>query len=168
MLPGFKRSAGPLSEERLLMKLLRFAEITYEPDIAATWSHWNITIDEVAVALQPHRRGRGHQDGDRVGLHVVQASIQIALPEINSEGLIVIPEGPRCACESAIEHAANMVAVFNRTSRRISSTALAAAISADTPDEQVQLDAIRGMTHRNNLALAFATPLKPSVRYSNR
>jgi hypothetical protein len=145
------------------MKLLRFAEITYDPEIAPTWSHWDIGIDEVAVTFQPYLRGGGYKEGERVQLHLVRAATHITLPEVNSEGLITIPAGPRRKCETAIEHAANMVAVFNRTRRRIASTALAAAISADTPEEQKQLDAVRGMVHRNHLRLVSAGPINHSM-----
>ena len=50
------------------MKLLRFAEITYDPEIDPTWSHWDIGIGEVAVTFQLYRRGRGHKEGERVQL----------------------------------------------------------------------------------------------------
>jgi hypothetical protein len=75
---------------------------------------------------------------------IVKAEIIINSIEVDRDGFIIIPEKSRRQCEVAIETAANIISVFSRCGRSISSAFPYVALIIDEPKERVHLNKTKG------------------------
>jgi hypothetical protein len=102
----------------------------------------NIAVDlgDVAVEIV----GGHERNGGRWHRAVARAKLK-SLPERTSEGYVVIPDDAREAARTALEIAANVVALNLGCARRLSSPVPYAAFEAETDDERKLLAASTGL-----------------------
>jgi hypothetical protein len=139
------------------MKLLRLTSMYFDPPPTG-WSSWEFTFGDVTVSTIPI----GTAPPNEGKLHlIVKAEISIQSLKIDDEKFINLPEKERRECESALETAANIISVFCRCGRSISSAFPCAALITDNPDERESLDKTRGFrTMRSrNIGHHFQIPL---------
>jgi hypothetical protein len=123
------------------MKLLRIVTMHFSP-APEGWSSWEIRLGDVTVSTIPVGKSPPSQGKLRL---LVRAEIGIQFPEVDGEGYVNLPEKERRQCEAALENISDIIAVFGRCSRSISSASPCAALVTDELDERKRLDATRGI-----------------------
>jgi hypothetical protein len=98
------------------MKLARFVVASFPESLSSRWFSWKSTLGPVELETW----GRGSDEG-RVFIWISASTPLVALPELDSDGRIKIPEDPRTSAEEAIEAFVNMIAVSERCDRQLSS-----------------------------------------------
>jgi hypothetical protein len=121
------------------MKLLRIATLTFDRPLDAT-STIAMQFDKVKVICTPATL-RGKSSDCRIAIAEIELASGVS---IDADGYILAPEEPRRACENAIESLANIIAVFNRSARQISSATPWVALCELQDAERSTLNASKG------------------------
>ncbi|HHL39805.1 MAG TPA: hypothetical protein ENJ37_04815 [Deltaproteobacteria bacterium] len=105
------------------------------------WASWKFQFGDVSVSTIPIEKSPPVEGK----LHlIVKAEIQIQPPEIDNDGFINLPEKERRLCEATLENVANLIAIFGRCHRSISSVYPCAVLLVDDRDKRKSLDATKG------------------------
>jgi hypothetical protein len=120
------------------MNLLRIAILTFDRPLDASAIAWQ--FGNVKVNCKP-ATVRGKPSDRRIAIAEMELTGGVL---IDADGYILVPEEPRRACEDAIESLANMIAVFNRCARQISSATPWVALCDLQDTERSTPDASKG------------------------
>lgn len=129
------------------MRFVRVASMYFEPPPSG-WSSWQCRFGQVTVGTLPIGQAPPAEGKLRV---IVTAEISIPPPEVDEEGFLALPEQARRQCETALEEVANIIAVFGRCRRSISSASPCAALIVDDASERVFLDKTRGFHAKRSM-----------------
>lgn len=129
------------------MKLLRLTSMYFDPPPTG-WSSWEFKFGDVIVSTIPIGTAPPVEGKLRL---LVKAEISIQSLEIDDEEFINLPEKERRECEVALETAANIISVFGRCGRTISSASPYIALIIDNPKERGRLDKTRGFRTMKSL-----------------
>lgn len=142
------------------MHLVRLATVGWH-DLPDPWGRFEIKQgDRIIRTVVPV-----DEDG-REGAVLICAYIELKeRPQIDGDGLIVIPPGPREEAERSIESMVDRIAVATDRARVISSPAQAVALQADRADELSWLEAQQGIAGFDRIAAShgFAVALEPDA-----
>ena len=134
------------------MKIHRIASISFGGPVKYAF---NICAEIGNVYIETSKITK---DGEKIELCLVIASICTQESIIlDQDNYIVVPETPRKACEYTIEILANMLSVFGRTKRTISSLAPSVAFSELSDEELKKLNSSEGIkeNQRSNVSVPF-------------
>src|ERR1051325_842507 len=98
------------------MKLLRIATLVFDRPLKASST---IELEFGAVKLTCVR-ATVRKEASEWRLAIAETELTGGI-SIDADGYIIVPDEPRHACENTIEFLANIIAVFNRCGRQISS-----------------------------------------------
>ncbi|MEJ2671493.1 MAG: hypothetical protein P8168_04670 [Deltaproteobacteria bacterium] len=129
------------------MKLLRIASMYFEPPPTG-WSSWEFKFGDITVSTIPVGTAPPIEGKLRL---IVKAEILIQALKEDGEGFINIPEKERRQCEETLETVANIISVFCRCGRSISSPFPCVALIIDDPKEREHLDKTRGFRTMRSL-----------------
>jgi hypothetical protein len=121
------------------MKLVRIVTLTFDRRIDVP-STMTCELGGVKVGCMP-TTVRGQPSDSRLAIAETDLASGIS---IDGAGYVVVPDEPRRACENAIESLANILAVFNRCGRQISSATPSVALCDLKDGERALLDASKG------------------------
>ena len=135
------------------MKIHRIASISFEEPVEYAFNiHAKINNVDIETS-------KITKDGEKIELCLVIASICTQESIIlDQDNYIVVPETPRKACAYTIEILANMLSVFGRTKRTISSLAPSVAFSELSNEELKKLNSSEGI--RENQRSYVSVPFK--------
>jgi hypothetical protein len=134
------------------MKLLRIATLTFDrpldatSDIALQFGNVNVMCKRTML--------RGKPSGRRIAIAEMELASGVL---IDADGYVLVPEEPRRDCEKAVEYLANIIAVFNRCARQISSATPWVALCDLQDDERSTLNASKGFRGPQGTVAASAS-----------
>ena len=134
------------------MKIHRIASISFGGPVKYAF---NICAEIGNVYIETNKVTK---DGEKTELCLVIASIRTQESIIlDQDNYVIVPDPPRKACEDAIENLANMLSVFDRTKRTISSLAPSVAFSELSDEELKKLNSSEGIkeNQRSNVSVPF-------------
>jgi hypothetical protein len=131
------------------MKLLRIATLTFDRPLDAT-STIALEFGNVKLTCKP-ATVHGKPSDRRIAIAEMELANGIS---IDADGYILVPDEPRRACENAIESLANIIAVFNRCGRQISSATPWVALCDLQDAERSTLNASKGFRSPQSRTLA--------------
>ena len=114
--------------------------MTFNP-ILENWRQWAMETSEAQIRTQ------WAQELETGGLRIlVTAGVDLSKrPELNEEGLVIVPEGPLKQLETLIETSANLIAVSERCKRSISSPIPSIAFLPEDQKIREWLDSTNGI-----------------------
>lgn len=135
------------------MKLHRVAMIRIDGDAKPGLPHARLGDVEVEC----HRTTLKGQPSDQI---LVTASIQLYdLPVVDHESYVVIPDEPRRQCEAAIMLCADMLAVFGRSRRRVTSAVPSLALSDLSAEQRLAFELSKGFRPQFRSTASAAVPI---------
>ena len=127
------------------MKLLRLATLYLDPK-PENYSDWIMESDRVTIRTKSIGKSTPVEKGMR---SLIEAEIELSeFPKIDGEGFLMIPEDERKECEMAIETAGNIISVFARCKRTISSPHPPVALIPEDKETRERLDSTEGIRYR--------------------
>jgi hypothetical protein len=141
------------------MRLVRIASLRWA-DLPEPWRHMEIKEADRALRTVVPVDEDGHK-----GALLMCAYIPLdGRPEVDDEGLVVIPSGARKRAERMIEAMADRIAVATDCARSICSPRQVVAFRGEDPEEQAWLEAQKGIAGFDQIAPAqgFSAKLEPS------
>src|SRR5215207_1557512 len=134
------------------MKLVRFALLTFDP-IPENWREWVLHTDDASIRTEWSR------ELEAGGLQIfVTAVVDLSQrPEVNEDGLVIVPEGPLKLAETLIETSANLVAISERCKRTITSPMPSVAFYPEDQETREWLDSTNGILRNRSAGVVSAT-----------
>ena len=127
------------------------------------WQAWRMQLGRVTVHTLALGKAPPIEEATRLLLQSETALA--AFPPIDGEGLVEIPNGDRRACEHGIETAANIIATFTRSGRRITTAWPPVAFLAERDYDKSFLASARGIryTHRSDATTEAPIKMTPEI-----
>jgi hypothetical protein len=135
------------------MHLLRFATLALGSPIGE-WREFSMEDDGVEVGRVETRGGPDDQ------LLIVALVPLEGPPEVDSDGLVQVPDEPRRRGEEALQNVADTLSVVTGGGRALASPSLPVAFKADTPDERAWLHAQTGLAGAEEAQPMFTVTLE--------
>ena len=111
------------------MKLLRIVIATFDPDPKVQKS-WSLQYGDTNVSTM-----RINVPEDKIWTTIFVAEKEIEFPKFNDDGFVLIPDSDRRELEFSLETIANVISVFGRCKRTISSAHPCVALVTDNQKE---------------------------------
>lgn len=127
------------------MKLVRLALLTFDPAPEA-WREWVLHTDGASIQTEWSRE----LESGGLQIFVVASTGLSERPEVNGDGLVIVPEEPLKLTEALIETAANLVAISERCKRSISSPMPSVAFLPEDQETREWLDGTNGILRNHS------------------
>jgi hypothetical protein len=122
------------------MKLVRLALLTFDP-APENWREWVLHTDGASIQTEWSRE----RESGGLQIFVVASTDLSERPEVNEDGLVIVPEEPLKLTEALIETSANLVAISERCKRSISSPMPSVAFLPEDQETWEWLDSTNGV-----------------------
>lgn len=134
------------------MKLLRIVTGTFTPNPKLQES-WNIQFGDIKISSM-----KLNVNNEEKWTTLLIAETDIDFPNINEDGYVEIPNEERRNLEFSLETIANVIGVFGRAKREISSAHPCVALISESKEELKKLDSTKGIFNiRESISSAQGT-----------
>jgi hypothetical protein len=121
------------------MQLLRIVSATFEP-APKIEREWSLQFGEIEISTL-----RVNIDNDKQWKTLLVAKTNVELPEISEDNLVYVPESKRRDLEFCLETITNVISVFGRCKRTLSSAKPCLALVPENKRELAMLDSSDGI-----------------------